>query len=49
MLDRAAGGGVVRNIFTREQFAPARAEGDVENIAVPLANPFIAAKKLQII
>jgi len=29
-----------RNIFTRQQLAPAPIEGDVENIAVPAANPF---------
>ena len=29
-----------RNIFTEQQLAPAPIEGDVENIAVPAANPF---------
>ncbi len=29
-----------RNIFTKQQLAPAPIEGDVENIAVPAANPF---------
>jgi hypothetical protein len=29
-----------RNIFTRQQLAPAPIEGDVENISVPAANPF---------
>ncbi len=29
-----------RNIFTRQQLAPAPIEGDVEGIAVPAANPF---------
>ncbi|MEO5722438.1 MAG: TonB-dependent receptor [Chthoniobacterales bacterium] len=29
-----------RNIFTKQQFAPAPIEGDVEGIAVPAANPF---------
>ena len=29
-----------RNIFTQQQLAPAPIEGDVENIAVPAANPF---------
>ena len=29
-----------RNIFTRQQLAPAPIEGDVEEIAVPAANPF---------
>lgn len=29
-----------RNTFTKQQLAPAPIEGDVENIAVPAANPF---------
>ena len=29
-----------RNIFTKQQLAPAPIEGDVEDIAVPAANPF---------
>lgn len=29
-----------RNIFTRQQLAPAPIEGDVEDISVPAANPF---------